>query len=216
MADFEGSGELGGDAGSGEMGQREGESMEDYIARLKKAGIFGGEITDQPLLPGSTSGSTAGVGAGAAGTNQGTTSGLGSGVGGGKGGGGGGPGGGTAAPSTSGGGSSGGSYSASAGGFIPAGDHNTFKWPSGGGGGGGGKYVVGAAYPDTWNTPMSRPENKGMNNANLLELMLRMRPQYVKPAYVNQANPFAMDASTFSNGAPARNYLDQLLRGGGR
>lgn len=231
MAEFDGGGEMidggfgGGGDGGGGGGQMPGESMEDYIARLKKSGMFGGDITDQPQVGGSgviVPGTTAGIGAGAAGTNQGTTSGLGTNVGGGKG-----PGGfGKDGTGTGEGGSYGAatvaepvgnnnrSYSGSGGGgaTIPGGTHTTFQWPTGSSDKGPATQK-GGAYPDTWNTPMSRPENAGMNNFNMLAYLLSLRPQYVQPAYKNQLNPFTAGSMAAGQAPMSTNYLSRLTGG---
>lgn len=209
--EMEATAESGGSFGEGSSGsgQLPGESIEDYIARLKKLGLYGGDITDQPLVGGGimTPGTTSGAGAGAAGTSQGTTSGTGAGKAG--------TGQGTTSgltgqplsgkgmwePDNSKSGPVGGAYSGGGGGgSYDPGTHkvNALASMMGSGSSGSGKSELG--YVPGGVMTGSLVSNYRPNN--FLEEILR----YVKPTYTMPARPAPL------SGQPGTNYLAQLMR----
>lgn len=198
-----GTGAIASEGGDG-MAQLPGESMEDYIKRLKAAGLYGGDITDQPLAGGgpavtgfggvATPGSSSGLSVGSNMTSGGLSPGTGAGL----------SGKGMWEPDNS--GDVGVRASPTGGGSMPGGDHKTnalnvlLNNTSGG-------MAVSKPSPMGYVTsnfgnitPMASP----MGRRNMLLQYL----QYVKPAYRGPTG-----GPTPINGNPATNYLAQLMRG---
>jgi len=221
VGEFSGVGD-GGGSGSMEMPARyRGETEEDYIKRLTALGLYGGNITDQPLIKsdnvnggtgttsgggagavGSPIGTTSGAGAGKAGSSQGTTSGLSGGEQSGKG---------VWEPDNS--GSVSVRPSPGGGGSTPGQTPHQSALANfivgnvgGGGGSSGGSPIAGSMGMDNFGkfTPKGSGSPAGRN------LLLKYL-NYVQPAYRNQPNPFSVDMNV---GSPGVNYLNQLMRGG--
>ncbi len=209
---MEESGDFGVSAGGegGGSAQLPGESTEDYIARLKKMGLYGGDITEQPVVGGggpsvtgfggvATPGSSSGLSVGSGMTSGGLSPGTGAGALSGKG---------MWEPDNS------GSVSARAspsggGGTQPGGDHITNALSALMGGGSSpapAPQIAGSIGTGNFGnaTPLYTTGGKGRN-------LLARYLDYTQPAYRSQPNPFLMN---FNNGAPATNYLQQLMRGG--
>lgn len=190
----------------GGMTQLPGESMEDYIKRLKEAGLYGGDITDQPLVAGggpavtgfggvATPGSSAGLSVGSNMTSGGLSPGTGAGL----------SGKGMWEPDNS--GSVQTRASPSGGGSMPGGDHKT--------------NALNVLLNNTsGNMAQSKPSPMGYVTSNFGNITPMASPtrrtnallqylQYVKPAYRGPTGgPISLD------GNPATNYLSQLMRGG--
>ena len=192
--------------------QLPGESIEDYIKRLKELGLYGGDIKDQPLVgggpsitgfananptPGSSSGMSAGSNQLSGGMNPGMSafdnalSGKG-----------------VWEPDNSKSGPVGGAYMGGGGGGSSGGGQhapNMLAAAMGGGGGGASATYIKGGIDN--GGLMAPPINRGSPNSEnaLLKLLQYVQPAYQRPVY---------QPPNFSGG-PGTNYLQQLMRSRG-